>query len=164
MLNQEQVGFNLLKSPSILTRLAQKSAESTPKVILAHSEACLLTFEQARSFLLESSSIWCASPSSSCHELSNDMLDYILFVRESNNSTKNFVSRGYFKFVRARVKVRHRTSIEFAIGKVNTCAQCAAMRNIRFSCGFLLQNPNSHSFTQKVRDFSPNSASHPVID
>ena len=133
-------------------------------MIPAQSEARLLTFEQARSFSHITCSIWYASSPSSCHELSNDMLDYILFVRARNNSAKKIVSGGCFKFVRARVKVRHRTSIEFAIGKVNTCAQCAAMRNIRFLCGFFLQNPNSHSFTQKVRDFSPNSASHPVID
>ena len=133
-------------------------------MITAHSEARLLTFEQTRSFLHDTRSIWYASSPSSCHELSNDMLDYILFVRVSNNSAKKIVSGGCFKFVRARVKVRHRTSIEFAIGKVNTCAQCAAMRNIRFSCGFLLQNPTSRSFTQKDRDFSGASASHIEID
>ena len=92
------------------------------------------------------------------------MLDYTLFVRKSSDSAKKFVSGGYSKFVCARVKSPppHKHRIE--IGKVNTCAQCAAMRNIRFWCGFLLQIRNSLSFTQKVRDFSPASASRSVID
>ena len=89
MLNQAQVGFILIQIPSVLTKLAQISAEYTPRVITAHSEVRLLTFEQARSFLHDTRSIWYPSSPSSCHELSNDMLDYILFVRVSNNSTKN---------------------------------------------------------------------------
>ena len=49
-------------------------------------------------------------------------------------------------------------------GKVNTCTQCAAMRTIRFWCGFLLQIRNSLSYIQKVRDFSGASASRSVLD
>ena len=64
----------------------------------------------------------------------------------------------------ARVQARHRTTSEFLIGKVNTCTQCAAVRNIRFWCGFLLQAPNLLSFTQKVRDFYRASESRPVFD
>ena len=164
MLNQAQVGFILIQTPSVLTKLAQISAEYTPRVITAHSEVRLLTFEQARSFLHDTRSIWYPSSPSSCHELSNDMLDYILFVRVSNNSTKNFVSGDCSKFVHARVKSPPPHNHGIAIGKVNTCTQCAAMRNIRFLCGFLLQNPNSLSFTQKVRDFSGAFASPSVIN
>ena len=49
-------------------------------------------------------------------------------------------------------------------GKVNTCTQCAAVRNIRFWCGFLLQIRNSLSYIQKIRDFSGASASRSVLD
>ena len=104
LLNQAQVGFILLQTPSILTRLVQKSAESTPELIFAHSDACLLTYEQACSVLLDSRSIWYVSSSSSCHELSNEMLDYILFFRVSNSSAKNFFSGGCSKSVCAHVR------------------------------------------------------------
>ena len=77
-----------MQTPSVLTILAPKSAKFTPLVILAHSEACLLTIEQARSIFLDTRSIWYAASPSSCNELSNDMLDYILFFRVSNNSAK----------------------------------------------------------------------------
>ena len=55
------------------------------------------------------------------------------------------------------IKVRHRASIEFSIGKVNTCTQCAAVRNIRFLCGFLLQIPKSLSYILSIPNFPMSS-------
>ena len=112
-------------------------------MITAHSEARLLTYEQARSFLHNTRSIWYPSSASSCHELSNDMLDYILFVRVSNYSAKKFVSGGCSEFVRARVKSPPPHNHGIAIGKVNTCTRCARVRTVRFGCGFRFSIPDS---------------------
>ena len=83
------------------------SAESAPLHLYscasAHLEACSLTSEQACSFLLNHS-IWDATSPSFCYELSNDMLDHVLFVRVSNSSAIIFVSGECFKFVCARIK------------------------------------------------------------
>ena len=55
----------------------------------AHSKECSPTLEHARSFLHANNSFWYASSLSLCHELSNDMLDYILFFRIRCYSGKN---------------------------------------------------------------------------
>ena len=54
----------------------------------AHLETRSLTFEQARSFLYDIRSIWYASLPSLCHELSNDVLDCIVFFIVNSNLTK----------------------------------------------------------------------------
>ena len=122
-------------------------------MIPAHIEACLLTFEQARSFFRNARSIWHASSHSLGHELSNDMLDYIPFFKISSNSAK--ISSAEIApnlFARAQ-KVRRRTAIEILKGKVNTCTRCAEVRNVRFRCGFRIWNPHSPLFNLSMPFF-----------
>ena len=131
-------------------RLTLKCVKLLKKIVYAHYETCALSYRHARSLMNEHAHFLRSVRSSryvplhsSSHKLSNDMLECILLFIIAGNFIKSISAQELS--ARAR-KVRHRASIEFSIGKVNTCTQCAAVRNIRLGCGFLLQLPNSLSY------------------
>ena len=73
----------------------------------------LLTFELACSFFHIFRSIWYKSLPSLCHELSNDMLDCILFFIVSFNSTKKYSAAFAWKLLARTLKFCHHKGFFF---------------------------------------------------